>query len=148
MMRIAFASRLYSFGLYTIAMESRLETTESGHQALWKWKWDGGVAARWPGKSRSDNISASAVNIIIRVVMPSVVLHARTRAVVATNSSIVLCVYSTLHDVAVVPKVARWQNLNPHFPRIAPGWRAEPGAQSKERQGSNFAAQRSGAIFF
>ena len=35
--------------------------------------------------------------------------------------------------------VARWQNLIPSFPWIAPGWRAR-GAQSKERKGSNFAA--------
>ena len=38
-----------------------------------------------------------------------------------------------------VGKVARWQNLIPSFPWIAPGWRAL-GAQSKERKGSNFAA--------
>ena len=31
-------------------------------------------------------------------------------------------------------KVARWQNLIPSFPWIAPGWRAW-GAQSKERKG-------------
>ena len=41
--------------------------------------------------------------------------------------------------------VARWQNLIPSFPWFAPRWRAW-GAQSKEREGSNFAAQRSGAI--
>ena len=43
-------------------------------------------------------------------------------------------------------KVARWQNLIPSFPLIAPGWRAwgrrveGVGAQSKEKKGSNFAA--------
>ena len=36
-------------------------------------------------------------------------------------------------------KVARWQNLIPSFPWIAPVWRAK-GMQSKERKGSNFAA--------
>ena len=40
-------------------------------------------------------------------------------------------------------KVARWQNLIPSFPWIAPGWRGV-GAKSKERKGSNFAAQRTG----
>ena len=40
--------------------------------------------------------------------------------------------------------VAKCQNLIPSFPWITPGWRA--GAQSKERKGSNFAEQRSGAI--
>ena len=39
----------------------------------------------------------------------------------------------------IVSKVARWQNLIPSFPWIAPGWRGI-GAQSKERKGSNFAA--------
>ena len=38
----------------------------------------------------------------------------------------------------VVACVARWQNLIPSFPWIAPGWRAW--SQSKERKGSNFAA--------
>ena len=37
-------------------------------------------------------------------------------------------------------RVARWQNLIPSFPWIAPGWRAwGRNAQSKERKGSNFA---------
>ena len=42
-------------------------------------------------------------------------------------------------------KVARWQNVIPSFSWIAPGLEGV-GAQSKERKGSNFAAQRSGAI--
>ena len=33
--------------------------------------------------------------------------------------------------------VARWQNVIPSFPWVAPGWRA--GVQSKERKGLNFA---------
>ena len=41
-------------------------------------------------------------------------------------------------------KVARWQNLIPSFPWIAPGLEGV-GAQSKERKGSKFAAQHSGA---
>ena len=43
---------------------------------------------------------------------------------------------------AAPSKVARWQNLISSFPWIALGWRA----QSKERKGSNFAAQHGGAI--
>ena len=42
-------------------------------------------------------------------------------------------------DVVVPGIVARWQNLIPSFPWIAPVWRAPLGAQSKERKGSNFA---------
>ena len=48
-------------------------------------------------------------------------------------------------ELGAAVKVARWQNLIPFFPWIAPGWRGV-GAQSKERKGSKFAAQRSGAI--
>ena len=47
--------------------------------------------------------------------------------------------------ISISCSVARWQNLIPSSPWIAPGWRAW-GAQSKERKGSNFAAQRSRAI--
>ena len=36
--------------------------------------------------------------------------------------------------------VARWQNLIPSFPWIAPGWRLGGGGQSKERKESIFAA--------
>ena len=43
-------------------------------------------------------------------------------------------------------KVARWQNLIPSFPWIAPGRRAWGRNPRKGRKGSNFAAQRSGAI--
>ena len=36
-------------------------------------------------------------------------------------------------------KIARWQNLIPSFPWIAPGWKGVV-TQSEERKGSNFAA--------
>ena len=36
--------------------------------------------------------------------------------------------------------VARWQNLIPSFPWIAPGWRAWGRNPRKERKGSHFAA--------
>ena len=41
-------------------------------------------------------------------------------------------------EAAEQVKFARWQNLIPYFPWIAPWWRVGPGAQSKERKGSNF----------
>ena len=50
---------------------------------------------------------------------------------------------TTLH--MYLAKDARWQNSIPSFPWNAPGWRARAGAQSKERKGSNFAGQRTGA---
>ena len=42
-------------------------------------------------------------------------------------------------------KVARWQNLIPSFPWIAPVWRAW-GRNPRKRRDQIFAAQRSGAI--
>ena len=52
---------------------------------------------------------------------------------------------SSWDKMSIQASVARWQNLIPSFPWIAPGWRAwghraeGVGAQSKERRGSNFA---------
>ena len=53
---------------------------------------------------------------------------------------------SPLSASSVLARVARWQNLIPSFPWIAPGWRAWGRNPRKGRKGSNFAAQCSGAI--
>ena len=98
-------------------------------------------------------ISASQSNQTIRPDGPYYTVESHQHLMKSLTEHFVLAVGPLVVVVAVAPvavqpfdRVARWQNLTPSFPWIVPG--KEPTrAPSKERKGSNYAAQRSRAIF-